>query len=94
MFNELNWIPFFIWNIRIGLLPYKRLEGTTPDYINSISNTNSDLHNRSTCFLNLNFHCLSFKKNTEGGWTFSMRTIRNWNELYYYFALFISNIWA
>ena len=43
--------------------------------------TNSQLHNRSTRFLNLNFHCPVFKKNTEGGQTFSLRTIRNWNKL-------------
>ena len=69
--------------LRAPELHYKRLEGTTPDYINSISKTNSKIHNRSTRFLNLNFHCPIFKKNTEGGRTFSMRTIRNWNELHY-----------
>ena len=30
---------------------------TTPDYINSILKTNSEIHNRSTSFANLNFHC-------------------------------------
>ena len=77
MFNELNWIPFFIGTYVEIFYPYKRLEGTTPDYINSISKTNSEIHDSSTRFLNLNFHCPSFKKNTEGGRTFSMRTIRN-----------------
>ena len=43
--------------------------------------TNSQIHNRSTRFLNLNFHCPVFKKNTEGGQTFSLRMIRNWNKL-------------
>ena len=28
-----------------------------------------------------NFHCPAFKKDTEGGRTFSVRSIRNWNEL-------------
>ena len=42
---------------------------------------NSEIHNRSTRFANLNFHCPLFKKNTDGGRTFSVRTIRNWNEL-------------
>ena len=59
-----------------------------------MSKTNSEIHNRPPHVLNLNFHCPSFKKNTEEGQTFSMRMIRNWNELYYYFVLFISNIWA
>ena len=84
MFNELNWILFFIEAyINRCSIAYKRLEGTTPDYINSILKTNSEIHNRSTRFANLNFHCPVhvFKKNTEGGRTFSVRTIRNWNEL-------------
>ena len=59
----------------------KRIEGTTPDYITSTLKTNSEIHNRSTCFANLNFHCAVFKKNTEGGRIFSVRTIKNWNEL-------------
>ena len=59
----------------------KRIEGKTLDYINSILKTNSEIRNWSTRFANLNFHCPVFKKNTEGGFTFSVRTIRNWNEL-------------
>ena len=84
MFNELNWILFFIEAyINRCSIAFKRLEGTTRDYINSILKTDSEIHNRSTRFANLNFHCPVhvFKKNTEGGRTFSVRTIRNWNEL-------------
>ena len=82
MFNELNWIPFFIEAyISRGFMAFKRIEGTTPDYITSTLKTNSEFHNRSTCFANLNFRCAVFKKNTEGGFTFSVRTIRNWSEL-------------
>ena len=29
----------------------------------------------------LNFHCPVFKKNAEGGRTFRVRTIRNWNKM-------------
>ena len=82
MFNELNWILFFIEAyINRRSIASKRLEGTTPAYINSTSKTNSEIHQRSTRFANLNFQCPVFKKNTEGGRTFSARTIRNWNEL-------------
>ena len=82
MFNELNWIPFFIEAyISRGSIAFKRIEGTTPDYINTILKTNPEIRNWSTRFANLNFHCPVFKKNTEGGRTFSVRTIRNWNEL-------------
>ena len=55
----------------------KRIEGKTLDYINSILKTNSEIHNWSTRFV----HCPVYKKNTDGGFTFSVRTIRNWNEL-------------
>ena len=62
MFNELNWIPFFIEAyISRCSIAFKRIEGTTPDYINSILKTNSEIHNRSTRFANLNFHCPVFK---------------------------------
>ena len=59
-----------------------KYENRMSNYINSILKTNSEIHNRSTRFANLNFHCPVFKKNTaKGGRTFSVQTIRNWNEL-------------
>ena len=51
-------------------------------YIISTLKANSEIRNRSSRFSNLNFHCPVFKKNTEGGQTFSMGMIRNWKELY------------
>ena len=37
MFNELTWIPFFIEAyINRCSIAFKKLGGTTPDYINSI----------------------------------------------------------
>ena len=82
MFNVFNWIPCFI-EVYISRcsIAFKRIGGTTPDYINSILKTNSEIHNRSTCFAKLNFRRPVLKKNTEGGRTFSVRSIRNWNEL-------------
>ena len=79
MFNELNWILLFIeaYIGRCSIAAFKRLEGTTPGYINYILKINSEFHNRSTHFANLNFHCTAFKRSTEAGWTFSARTIRN-----------------
>ena len=63
MFNELNRMLFFIEAyINRCSIAFWRLEGTTPDYINSILKTNSEIHNRSTRFANLNFHCPVFKK--------------------------------
>ena len=47
MFNELDWIPFFFIEAYISRcsIASKRIEGTTPDYINSILKTNSEIHN-------------------------------------------------
>ena len=64
MFNELNWIPFFIESyINRCSTAFKRLGGTTPYYIDSMLKTNSEIHNRSTRFANLSFHCPVLKKN-------------------------------
>ena len=82
MFNELNRILFFIEAyINRCSIAFQRLQGASPDYTNSILKTNSEIHNRSTRFANIKFHCPVSKKNTEGGRTFSVRSIRNWNEL-------------
>ena len=84
MFNKLNLTGFHFFieaYISRCFIAFKRIEGTTPDHINPILKTNSEIHNRSTRFANLNFHCPVFKKNTKGSRTFSTRTIRNSNEL-------------
>ena len=59
-----------------------RLEGTTPDYINSILKTTSQIHNISIRFSNRYFHCPLFKKNTVRGRTFSVKRILKWNKLF------------
>ena len=40
-------------------------------------------HNRSTCVCNLNLHvsCPEYRRNTEGGWTFTVTAIREWKLL-------------
>ena len=82
IFHELNWIPIFIEAyISRCFIAYMRLEGTTPDYINSILKTTSQIHNISIRFSNPYFHCHVFKKNTVRVRTFSVKRILNWNEL-------------
>ena len=82
LFNALNWVPFYTDSyINRCSMAHKRLGGLTPDYINNILKTNSDIHTRSTRFSKLNFHCPLYKKSTEGGRTFSVRTIKEWNQL-------------
>ena len=82
IFHKLNWIPIFIETyISRCLIAYMRLEGTTPDYINSILKTTSQIHNISIRFSNRYFHCPLFKKNTVRGRTFSVKRILKWNKL-------------
>ena len=59
----------------------KRLNGNTPKYLDILLNRNSDVHNWNTRFSNVNLVCPLFKKSTEGGRTFPVRTIRDWNNL-------------
>ena len=42
---------------------------------------NSDTHNRNTRFSNLNFNCPHYKNETESGQTFTVRSIKEWNNL-------------
>ena len=68
LFNLLNWIPFYheSYAIRCSLL-LKRILGKTPVYLKQMLKLNSDTHNRSTRFSNLNFNCPRYKNETEGG---------------------------
>ena len=62
-------------------LTYKRLNGNTPEYINDLLIRNSDTHNRSTRFCNLNLGCPRYKRSKEGDRTFAMRATKEWNKL-------------
>ena len=69
MFSELQWVPFYTeaYINRCGIA-YKRINRNTPDYINDILKTNSDVHTRNTRYSNINL-------------TFTIRTIKDWNNL-------------
>ena len=45
------------------------------------ANAKVDTHDRSTRFSNLNFNCPRYKNETEGGRTFTVRSIKEWNNL-------------
>ena len=58
LLNPLKWIPFYAESyVNRCILAYKRLNGNTPEYINDLLIRNSDTHNRSTLFCNLNLSC-------------------------------------
>ena len=82
MFNTLEWVPFYTEvYVNRCTLAYKRLNGLTPNYINSLLKTNSEVHSVNTRYSHLNFVCPNFNRTTEGGRTFSVRTIKDWNAL-------------
>ena len=56
---------------------YKRVHNyITPSYLNSLLVRNSEIHNRATRYSNINLICPKYKRETEGGRTF---TIKDWN---------------
>ena len=82
LFNTLKWVPFYVESyVNRCTLTYKRLNGNTPEYINDLLIRNSDIDNRSTRFCNLNLSCPRYKRSTEGGRSFTVRAITEWNLL-------------
>ena len=80
-FNNLNWLPFTKKSlIKRYALVYKRVHNyITPSYVISILVGNSEIHNRATRHSNINLMCPKYKRKTEGGRTFTIRTIKDWN---------------
>ena len=86
LFNTFNWIPFYAESYANRCtLTYKRLNGSTPEYINDLLTKNSDIDNRTTRYCNLNLSCPRYKRCTEGGRTFTVRAIQEWNKLNFNF---------
>jgi hypothetical protein len=82
LFKKLNRLPFFCEvKIQICVLTHKRLYGECPAYIKEMLRVNSDIHNRSSRYGSINIVCPRFKRETEGGRTFSVRMSRIWNSL-------------
>ena len=82
LFNTLKWVPFYAESyVNRCALIYKRLNDNTPEYINDLLIRNSDTHNRSTRFCNINLMCPRFKRSTEGGRAFAVRATKEWNKL-------------
>jgi hypothetical protein len=82
LFNKLNWLPFSKQSyIKRNALAYKRISDNhkTPGYIDEVLPKNSSLHDRVTRYSNLN--CPKYKRKTEGGRTYTIRTITEWNSL-------------
>ena len=82
LFNTLGWLPFYIEaHINRCTLVYKRINGLAPTYINDLLIRNCDIHNRNTRYSKLNLNCPRYKRETEGGRTFTVKTIKAWNSI-------------
>ena len=78
------WLPFTKQSlIKRCALVYKQVHNNnyyiTPIYLNSLLVRNSEIHNRATRHSNINLVCPKYKRKTEGGHTFTIRTIKDWN---------------
>ena len=82
MFQQLNWIPYYD-EVKIlkATTAYKRIKNDSPNYLDDMLKLNSSVNSRSTRYCNLNFLCPKYKRETEGGRTFAVSTIKQWNQL-------------
>ena len=82
LFKQLGWVPFY-HEARISklILVYKRILGECPPYLTQMLVRNLDVHGRSSRHGHLNLICPRFKRETEGGRSFSVLTSRLWNML-------------
>ena len=82
LFNQLKWIPFYEESKinRLSLL-LKRIYGNVPSYLTDILKLNSSNHDKSLRHSNLNISCPKYKRQTEGGRTFTTSSIKDWNNL-------------
>ena len=82
LFNNLSWIPFYneayIKRCELG---FKRINGSQlPDYLSASLGKNSDFHSRNTRKCNVNLLCPLHRNISEGGRTFAVRTLKDWNN--------------
>ena len=82
LFKELAWLPFYDEvKLNKSILVFKRLQGSYPTYMYDLFKFNADVHTRTGRYNKLNLVCPRFKRETEGGRTFSVSATRLWNQL-------------
>ena len=82
-FNNLSPIPFYNEAyIKRCELAFKRINGSQlPDYLSASLRKNSDVHSRNTRNCDVNLLCPLHRNISEGGRTFAVRTVKDWNNL-------------
>ena len=82
LFRELDWVPFYHEaNVNRLSMVYKRLSGDCPSYLSHMSIRNADINERSSRHGLLNLVCPRFKRESEGGRSFTVSTTRLWNMI-------------
>ena len=52
-----------------------------PSYLDNLLVRNSEIHNRAARHSNINLMCPKYKRKSEGGRTFTIRTLKDWNRM-------------
>ena len=83
LFNNLSCIPFYNEaHIKRCELAFKRINGSQlPDCLSVSLRKNSDVHSRNTRNCNADLFCPHHRNISEGGRTFAVRTVKDWNNL-------------
>ena len=82
LLNKLNWLPFYYKvKVNICVLIYKCLNGQCPAHMRDIVRVNSDIHTRNNRYSSINLVCPRYKRETESGRSFGVRSTRIWNDL-------------
>lgn len=82
LFRKLDWVPFFHEaKVNRSLMVYKRLSGDCPPYMSQMLVRNADINERPSRHGQLNLVCPRFKRESEGGRSFTVSTSRLWSTL-------------
>ena len=82
LFNKLSWIPFSEKSrIDNCSIIYKRINGTLPIDLNDRIIINNNRHARNTCHAIINIVCHKYRRESEGGRTFSVSAAKLWNSV-------------
>ena len=83
LFNKLNWLPFDDeLKLNTCCMVFKIMNGLAPDYlINKFSRVSDISKQHSSRYGNIPFVCPKYNRETEGGKSFVVSTIKLWNNI-------------
>ena len=81
LFTKLGWIPFYEQHkIDKCTIMFKRINGTSLNYLNEHLIFNNKRHSRYSRYSSITAVCPKYKKETEGGCSFTVSATRLWNS--------------